>query len=124
MSRACQTSTSQPTPSPNEKRTSAAMLRRPSGSVEPFSGRWLTSSGEAGWAELTVCCASIQPDPRVVLALERVTAPDGMLMLISPENPGWFQARGWERLTYDPSDVVLNPHDPELEKIVGPLDPP
>ena len=79
---------------------------------------------EDGWAELTVCCAGIQPDPRVVLELERVTAPDGILMLISPENPDWFQARGWERLTFDPSDVVLNPHDPELEKIVGPLDPP
>jgi len=60
----------------------------------------------------------------VLLELERVTARDGVLMLISPENPDWFQARGWERLSFDPSDVILNPHDPELEKIVGPLDPP
>jgi hypothetical protein len=47
-----------------------------------------------------------------------------VLALISPESPDWFQARGWERLSFDPTDVIINPHDPELEAIVGPLDPP
>jgi SAM-dependent methyltransferase len=77
-----------------------------------------------GWAELTVCSASIQPDPDAVVELERATAPGGKLVLISPESPDWFEASGWERLSFDPGDVVINPHDPELEAIVGPLDPP
>jgi hypothetical protein len=77
-----------------------------------------------GWAELTVSCASVPPDPGIVLELERATAPGGMLALISPESPDWFEARGWERLSFDPTDVVIAPHDPELEAIFGPLDPP
>jgi hypothetical protein len=77
-----------------------------------------------GWAELTVSCASFQPDPRAVLELERTTARGGVLALISPESPDWFQARGWERLSFDPTEVVINPHDPELDAIFGPLDPP
>ncbi len=76
------------------------------------------------WAELTLSCASFQPDPRAVLELERTTARGGVLALISPESPDWFQARGWERLSFDPTEVVINPHDPELEAIFGPLDPP
>jgi SAM-dependent methyltransferase len=77
-----------------------------------------------GWAELTVSCAGLRPDPGAVSELERATAPGGVLVLISPERPDWFQERGWERLTFDPSDVVINAHDPELEAIFGPLDPP
>jgi hypothetical protein len=44
--------------------------------------------------------------------------------LISPESPDWFEARGWDRLSFDPTDVVIKPHDPRLEEIFGPLDPP
>jgi SAM-dependent methyltransferase len=77
-----------------------------------------------GWAELTVSCAGIRPDPGVVLELERATAPGGVIALISPESPEWFEARGWERMRFDVTDVALPPHDPELEAIVGPLDPP
>jgi SAM-dependent methyltransferase len=77
-----------------------------------------------GWAQLTVSCASVPPDPGVVLELERATAPGGVLALISPENPDWFEARGWERFSFDPTEVVIAPHDPELEAIFGPLDPP
>jgi SAM-dependent methyltransferase len=77
-----------------------------------------------GWAELTVSSASIPADPGAVLELERATAPGGVLALISPESPDWFQARGWERLSFDPTDVIIQPHDPELEAIFGPLDPP
>ena len=76
------------------------------------------------WAEVTISSASIPPDPDVVLELERATAPGGVVALISPEEPDWFQARGWERLSFDPSEVVIKPHDPELESIFGPLDPP
>jgi SAM-dependent methyltransferase len=77
-----------------------------------------------GWAELTVCCAGMEPDPEAVLELERVTARGGVLALISPESPEWFQAQGWERLSFDGAEVVIQPHDPELEAIFGPLDPP
>jgi SAM-dependent methyltransferase len=76
------------------------------------------------WAALTISSASIPPDPGAVLELERVTARGGMIALISPEDPDWFQARGWGRLSFDPSEVVIRPHDPELEAIFGPLDPP
>ena len=77
-----------------------------------------------GWADLTVSCASIPPDPSTVLELERATAIGGVIALISPESPEWFQARGWERLSFDPTKVLINPHDPELEAIFGRLDPP
>jgi hypothetical protein len=77
-----------------------------------------------GWAELTVACASLKPDPWAVLELERATAPGGLVVLISPESPDWFEARGWDRLSFDPTDVVIKPHDPRLEEIFGPLDPP
>jgi SAM-dependent methyltransferase len=77
-----------------------------------------------GWAELTLACASLKPDPGAVIELERATAPGGLVVLISPESPDWFEARGWERLSFDPTDVVIPRHDPELETIVGPLDPP
>ena len=77
-----------------------------------------------GWAELTVSCASVKPDPDAVRELERATAPGGVMALISPESPDWFEARGWERLHFDPAEVIIAPHDPELEAIVGPLDPP
>jgi SAM-dependent methyltransferase len=77
-----------------------------------------------GWADLTVSCASIPPDLDAILELERATAPGGVIALISPESPDWFETRGWERLRFDPTDVVINPHDPELEAIFGQLDPP
>ena len=76
------------------------------------------------WAELAVCCAGFQPDPAAVRELERATASGGMLALICPESPDWFEARGSERLTLNPAEVVIAPHDPELEAIFGPLDPP
>jgi SAM-dependent methyltransferase len=77
-----------------------------------------------GWAQLTVSCASFPADPDAVKELERATAPRAVLALISPESPDWFEARGWERLSFDPREVVITSHDPELEAIFGPLEPP
>ena len=76
------------------------------------------------WAALTVSSASVPADPGAVLELERATARGGTVALISPEDPDWFEARGWDRLSFDPTEVVIRPHDPELEAIFGPLDPP
>lgn len=77
-----------------------------------------------GWADVTVACASLGPDPRAVAELERVTARAGVLALISPESPGWFTDRGWSRISFDAQDVELPPRDPELDAIFGPPDPP
>jgi SAM-dependent methyltransferase len=76
------------------------------------------------WAELTVNCAGMEADPLAVRELERATAPGGVIALISPESPDWFEALGWERLTFDPKEVALKPHDPRLEAMFGPLNPP
>jgi len=76
------------------------------------------------WADLTISCASVPPDSAAVVELERVTARGGLIALISPENPEWFEARGWQRLRFDPTQVMIRPHDSALEAIFGPLDPP
>lgn len=76
------------------------------------------------WAELTVSCAAMPPDPQALHELERATAPGGLVALISPENPDWFEADGWERISFDPGEVAVDSHDGKLEAIFGPLDPP
>jgi SAM-dependent methyltransferase len=77
-----------------------------------------------GWADLTVACASIGPDPRCVREMERCTRQGGTLALVSPEHPEWFESHGWQRLRFDPAEVSIPPHDPALEAFFGPLDPP
>jgi SAM-dependent methyltransferase len=76
------------------------------------------------WADLTVACASLGPDPACIREMERCTRRGGTVALISPEHPEWFEARGWRRLSFDPAEVVIPPHDPTLEVFFGPLDPP
>jgi SAM-dependent methyltransferase len=76
------------------------------------------------WADLTVACASLGPDPACVREMERCTRRGGTLALISPEHPEWFESQGWRRLRFDPAEVVIPPHDPALEAFFGPLDPP
>lgn len=76
------------------------------------------------WAELTLNCAGMEADAVAVAELERATAPGGVIALISPESPDWFQARGWERLIFDPKEVAFKPLDPGLEAMFGPLNPP
>jgi SAM-dependent methyltransferase len=86
----------------------------------------------AGWAEqlpvgdgiaqLTAACGALGPDPAVLGELRRVTAPGGVIALISPEQPEWFEDQGWRRT------VVARPpvpdHAPELDAFFGPPDPP
>src|SRR5258708_25034942 len=73
------------------------------------------------WAALTISSASIPADAGAVLELERATAPGGMIALIRPEDPDWSQSRGWERLTFDPSRVVIDPSGPGHDAIFGTL---
>src|SRR5438094_3694153 len=86
----------------------------------------------AGWAEqlplgdgiaqLTAACGALGPDPAVLGELRRVTARGGVIALISPEHPEWFEEQGWKRT------VVARPpvpdHAPELDEFFGPPDPP
>ena len=75
-----------------------------------------------GWSELTAACGALGPDPQVLRELERVTCRDGIVALINPEQPEWFQAHGWEVLESEPEAVMA--HDPSLDEFFGPPDPP
>jgi SAM-dependent methyltransferase len=86
----------------------------------------------AGWAErlplrdrsaqLTAACGAFGPDPEILAELERVTAPGGTIALVSPEQPDWFEQRGWRRVSVPPESPP--PHPAWLEEFFGPLDPP
>jgi SAM-dependent methyltransferase len=76
------------------------------------------------WADVSIACATLGPDPKAVAELERVTAPAGALALISPDHPEWFTRRGWSRISFDAADVHLPPRDPSLDDIFGSPDPP
>src|SRR5947207_3115986 len=70
---------------------------------------------------MTTSCA-FGPDPVVLAEMRRVTGPGGVIALINPEQPEWFEANGWSRLTVPPLPVP--DHPPWLDEFFGPLDPP
>jgi SAM-dependent methyltransferase len=86
----------------------------------------------AGWADalplenrcsdLTAGCGVLGPEPDALQELERVTAIGGLIALISPERPEWFEAHGWSRLTAAP--VAPPDHEPWIDEFFGPPDPP
>jgi len=86
----------------------------------------------AGWAEalpiadrrsqLTTSCAAFGPDPAILAELRRVTAPGGVIALISPKRPEWFEANGWRRTT-EPA-LAAPDHPSWIDEFFGPLDPP
>jgi SAM-dependent methyltransferase len=85
-----------------------------------------------GWAEalpvddrssnLTTACGAVGPDPAVLAELRRVTAPGGLIALINPEQPDWFEANGWRRMTAPP--IEAPPHPRWIDEFFGPPDPP
>jgi SAM-dependent methyltransferase len=107
--------------------------------VEPAAGlrallarRFPEADVIAGWAdelpvadrlcELTASCGVVGPDPLVLAELRRVTRPGGTIALISPEEPEWFEANGWRRIT---TPTLPPPEHPRwLDEFFGPLDPP
>ena len=97
-----------------------------------LSNRCPTADAVAGWAEdlpfasgsfqLTAACGAFGPDPAILAELRRVTAGGGLVALISPEHPEWFESEGWKRFT---APAIGAPDHPAwLEEFFGPLDPP
>lgn len=80
----------------------------------------------SGWADLVVSCATFGPHPPlggepVQAELERCARSGGVVALVSPEEPSWWQARGYEMRSYPPPPVRF---DAELEAFFGPPHPP
>lgn len=99
-----------------------AILRRRLPQVEAIAA-WAEDLPVAdGWSELTASCAVFGPDEAILSELRRVTSRGGTIALISPEQPEWFEAHGWTRVTLPP--VSAPPHSRGLDEFFGPLDPP
>lgn len=76
----------------------------------------------AGSFQLTAACAAFGPEPAVLAELRRVTARGGVIALISPEHPEWFEGQGWRRIV---AQATPPPEHPQwLDEFFGPLDPP
>jgi SAM-dependent methyltransferase len=75
-----------------------------------------------GWSQMTAACGAFGPDPLVLQELRRVTAVGGIIALISPEQPEWFEANGWQRHVLGP--IPAPKHDPWIDEFFGPPDPP
>ena len=102
------------------------VLRRrlPAVAVVAAEGRHLPVA--SGWADLVASCAAFGPHPPlggegVVAELERCCRPGGTVALVSPEEPAWWERRGYALRVY-PEPVVR--FDPDVEAFFGPPHPP
>ena len=87
---------------------------------------------KAGWADrlpfadssfdLVAGCGVLGPDGAALSELERVATPGGWIALVSPEQPEWFEAAGWRRVTAPP--MPPPPHPSWLDEFFGQPDPP
>jgi SAM-dependent methyltransferase len=87
---------------------------------------------EAGWADdlpfeessfdLVAGCGVLGPDEAALSELHRVAAPGAWIALVSPEEPEWFEAAGWRRVTAPPTPPP--PHPSWLDDFFGQPDPP
>ena len=75
-----------------------------------------------GWSQLTAACGAFGPDAAVLSELERVTCHSGVVALVNPEQPEWFEAHGWERRDVVPAAVTT--HERWIDEFFGPPDPP
>ena len=75
-----------------------------------------------GWSSLTAACGLVEPDTAVLGELERVTEIGGEIVLISPQQPDWFERNGWRRMRFDALPAPA--HDDWIEGFFGPIDPP
>jgi len=93
-------------------------------SVEVRAGSATDLPVETAWADLTISCASLGPQPEVLAELERCTRAGGVIAYVSPETSAWFPVHGWNYREWDASEVLIPAHDPGLEAFFGPLNPP
>jgi|SRR5882672_898796 len=77
---------------------------------------------EDRWSDLTAACGALGPEPDVLRELERVTAIGGLMALISPECPEWFEAHGWNRMTT--ARIAPLDHEQWIDDFFGAPDPP
>lgn len=80
----------------------------------------------SGWADLVVSCATFGPHPpqggdAVLAELERCLKPGGTLAMVGPEEPAWWQGRGFRLFSYPVPEARL---EPDLEAFFGPAHPP
>jgi SAM-dependent methyltransferase len=80
----------------------------------------------SAWADLVVSCAAFGPHPPVggdgvVAELERCCRPGGTVALVSPEEPDWWQERGYALRVYPEPAARF---DPDVEAFFGPPHPP
>jgi hypothetical protein len=80
----------------------------------------------SGWADLVVSCATFGPHPplggeAVLAELERCVRVGGTVGMVGPEEPGWWEARGFRELDYPPVSAHF---EPDLEAFFGPPHPP
>jgi SAM-dependent methyltransferase len=80
----------------------------------------------SGWADLVVSCATFGPHPplggeEVLAELERCVRVGGTLAMVGPEEPAWWEERGFRELTYP---VPFARFEPDLEAFFGPPHPP
>jgi SAM-dependent methyltransferase len=75
-----------------------------------------------GWSSVTAACGLVEPDTAVLSELERVTEIGGEIVLISPEQPDWFEGHGWRRMRLDALPAPA--HEDWIEGFFGPIDPP
>jgi SAM-dependent methyltransferase len=90
--------------------------------VEPVSGWAEALPLDSASADLTAACGAFGPDETILDELRRITAPGGLVALISPEHPEWFERRGWRRVDVAPARVPEHPA--WLDEFFGPPDPP
>jgi SAM-dependent methyltransferase len=99
-----------------------AMIKNRLPTVEVVTGWAEALPLDDGCSDLTAACGALGPEPDVVRELERVTAVGGLIALISPECPEWFEAHGWTRLTA--GRIAPPDHQSWIDDFFGPPDPP
>jgi SAM-dependent methyltransferase len=77
--------------------------------------------GDASF-DLVAACGVIGPEPATLDELRRVAAPGGWIALVSPEQPEWFEAGGWDRISAEP--IPAPPHPSWIDEFFGQPDPP